>query len=152
MAMVHGIDLGAWRVRVATLEGSFRRVNVRDVVEMEAAEGVDAALAAIQAKASHRHAHRHAGAATATTGAIDDVAAAPKAPFQRHGIIARQTRVARIQHQIACFPLWPIAARVWGAVEQAQVVGVVAHVASIAPSFMCGQGWRSTVGEVMRFR
>ncbi len=34
MAFVQGIDTGAWRVRVATMEGSFRRWVLRDVVEM----------------------------------------------------------------------------------------------------------------------
>lgn len=48
MALVHGIDLGAWRVRVASVEGSFRRVVVRDVVEMEAAGGPAEALVAIE--------------------------------------------------------------------------------------------------------
>ena len=49
MAFVQGIDTGAWRVRVATMEGSFRRWVLRDVVEMESSVGIAAAIEAIRA-------------------------------------------------------------------------------------------------------
>lgn len=49
MAYVQGVDLGSWRVRVATMEGSFRRWALRDVVEMEASVGMPGALDAIRA-------------------------------------------------------------------------------------------------------
>lgn len=49
MAYVQGVDLGSWRVRVATMEGSFRRWALRDVVEMEASVGMAAAVEAIRA-------------------------------------------------------------------------------------------------------
>lgn len=48
MALVHGIDLGSWKVRVATFEGGLRRAVMREVVEMESGEGAAAALAAIR--------------------------------------------------------------------------------------------------------
>ena len=46
MAIVQGIDTGSWRVRVATLTGSFRRFVLRDVMEMEASVGIGEALSA----------------------------------------------------------------------------------------------------------
>ncbi len=49
MGQVQGIDVGAWRVRVATMEGSRRRRVLRDVVEMDASVGIAAAIKAIQA-------------------------------------------------------------------------------------------------------
>ncbi len=49
MANVQGVDLGSWRVRVATMDGSFRRWVLRDVVEMEGSVGVADALEAIRA-------------------------------------------------------------------------------------------------------
>ena len=72
-----------------------RRDNVRIHIDIACQT---AALAAIRAKRGDWNAHRHAGAATATTGAIDDVAAAPKAPFQRHWVVVGQTRIARVEH------------------------------------------------------
>lgn len=48
MAIVQGIDTGSWRVRVATLTGSFRRFVLRDVMEMEASVGIGEALSAIR--------------------------------------------------------------------------------------------------------
>jgi Tfp pilus assembly PilM family ATPase len=48
MAQVQGIDTGSWRVRVATMEGSFRRRVLRDVVEMDTSVGTEAAIAAIE--------------------------------------------------------------------------------------------------------
>lgn len=49
MALVQGIDTGTWRVRIASMEGSFRRFALRDVQEMDAAVGMVAALEAIRA-------------------------------------------------------------------------------------------------------
>ncbi|MSQ00702.1 MAG: hypothetical protein EXR71_02290 [Myxococcales bacterium] len=49
MANVQGVDIGSWRVRVATMDGSFRRWVLRDVVEMEGSVGVVGALEAIRA-------------------------------------------------------------------------------------------------------
>ena len=49
MPHAQGIDIGSWRVRVATMEGSFRRWSLRDVVEMEASVGPAAAVEAIRA-------------------------------------------------------------------------------------------------------
>ncbi len=49
MAYVQGVDLGSWRVRVATMEGSFRRWNLRDVVEMESSVGMPGSIEAIRA-------------------------------------------------------------------------------------------------------
>ena len=34
MAMVYGIDTGTWRVRVAAMEGSFRRFEIRDAAQV----------------------------------------------------------------------------------------------------------------------
>ncbi len=34
MAMVYGIDTGSWRVRVAAMEGSFRRFEIRDAAQV----------------------------------------------------------------------------------------------------------------------
>lgn len=85
MAIVHGIDLGSWRVRVAALEGSFRRFNLKDLVEMESHEGPAAALAAIRAQ-------------DPTFGNADHVAAMPleqaavrlvKMPFTDRGTILK---------------------------------------------------------------
>ena len=39
MAMVYGIDTGSWRVRIAAMEGSFRRFEIRDAAQVAA--GVD---------------------------------------------------------------------------------------------------------------
>ncbi|MBM4367943.1 MAG: rod shape-determining protein [Deltaproteobacteria bacterium] len=50
MAIVQGIDVGSWRVRVATMEGSFRRFVLRDVTEMESSVGTAQALEAIRAQ------------------------------------------------------------------------------------------------------
>ncbi len=50
MAIVQGIDVGSWRVRVATMEGTFRRFVLRDVTEMETSVGTAAALEAIRAQ------------------------------------------------------------------------------------------------------
>ncbi len=49
MANVQGVDTGSWRVRVATMDGSFRRWVLRDVVEMEGSIGVAGAVEAIRA-------------------------------------------------------------------------------------------------------
>lgn len=48
MALVQGIDTGSWRVRVATMTGSFRRFVLRDVMEMESSVGIGEALSAIR--------------------------------------------------------------------------------------------------------
>ena len=48
MAIVQGIDTGSWRVRVATLTGSFRRFVLRDVMEMESTVGIGEAISAIR--------------------------------------------------------------------------------------------------------
>ncbi|MFN7143464.1 MAG: hypothetical protein ACK4YP_06805, partial [Myxococcota bacterium] len=34
MAMVYGIDTGSWRVRIAAMEGSFRRFEIRDAAQV----------------------------------------------------------------------------------------------------------------------
>ncbi len=49
MAFVQGMDTGSWRVRVATMEGNFRRWTLRDVVEMDSSVGIAQALEAIRA-------------------------------------------------------------------------------------------------------
>lgn len=49
MAIVQGMDTGTWRVRVATMEGNFRRWTLRDVVEMDSSVGIAEAIDAIRA-------------------------------------------------------------------------------------------------------
>ncbi len=41
MAMVYGIDTGSWRVRVAAMEGSFRRFEIRDAAQVGVAHAED---------------------------------------------------------------------------------------------------------------
>src|SRR5262245_47678984 len=43
MATVYGIDTGSWRVRIAAGEGSFRRLEVRDIAEVGVPTGEDGA-------------------------------------------------------------------------------------------------------------
>ncbi len=44
MASYYGIDLGSWRVRVAAVEGSFGRYEVRDAAQIGVSRGEDGAL------------------------------------------------------------------------------------------------------------
>ncbi len=41
MAMVYGIDTGSWRVRIAAMEGSFRRFEMRDAAQVGVSLGED---------------------------------------------------------------------------------------------------------------
>lgn len=41
MAMVYGIDTGSWRVRIAAMEGSFRRFEIRDAAQVALARAED---------------------------------------------------------------------------------------------------------------
>lgn len=50
MALAQGLDLGSWRLRLATLEGSFRRFTLRDVLEMDAGVGRAEAIEALRAQ------------------------------------------------------------------------------------------------------
>lgn len=85
MAQVQGIDLGGWRVRVATMDGSFRRRVLRDVVEMDASVGTAEALRAIeQGEPGWANAER-AAAFPLELGAVRSV----RMPFTDRATIAR---------------------------------------------------------------
>ncbi|MNN05906.1 hypothetical protein D3C81_1186810 [compost metagenome] len=84
-----------------------------------------AALAAVGGEAVDRDAHRHAGAAALAVRAIHQVAGATEAPAQCHRIQAGEAVVLRIEHQIACLPVGPVATGMFAGLEQAQfLVGV----------------------------
>jgi hypothetical protein len=96
-----------------------------------------AALASIGPEARDRDPHRHAGAALCAVRAVDDVAGAAEAPAQRERIPLPHARIARVEDEVARDAVRPVAARVFGGLEQAEVVcvlaGVGAHGCSIAP-------------------
>ena len=97
-----------------------------------------APLAAVGLEARDRNAHGDAGAALRAMRSVDDVAGAAEAPAQRERIPLPHARVARIEDEIARDTLGPVATRVFGGLEQLEVVcvlaGVGAHAGSIAPS------------------
>lgn len=85
MAQVQGIDLGAWRVRVATMDGSFRRRILRDVVEMDASVGTGKAIEAIAAGEPGWSTAERAAAFPLEQGAVRTV----RMPFTDRATIAR---------------------------------------------------------------
>jgi Tfp pilus assembly PilM family ATPase len=52
--MVYGIDTGSWRVRIAAMEGSFRRFEIRDAAQVAVSRGADGAPLLDEAIASLR--------------------------------------------------------------------------------------------------
>jgi Tfp pilus assembly PilM family ATPase len=85
MSQVQGIDLGSWRVRVATMDGSFRRRVLRDVVEMDASVGAASAVQAIAAGEPGWSTAERAAAFPLDEGAVRSV----RMPFTDRATIAR---------------------------------------------------------------
>lgn len=91
MAMVYGIDTGSWRVRIAAMEGSFRRFEIRDAAQVALAYGEDGvplvaeALDALRAHEPSWEAAEKAAALPLDEGVVRLV----KLPFADKTAIAR---------------------------------------------------------------
>ena len=137
-ATAQGVPALAWIVDVQALQERLAdALRYQPLVEwLDAPQA--AALTAVGPEPVHWDAHRHARAAVAAMRPVHDVARASETPAQRQRIPLRQTRIARVQHQVACHAVWPVPAGVFARVEQTQIVGVVvgfgAHARRIAPT------------------
>lgn len=91
MAMVYGIDTGAWRVRIAAMEGSFRRFEIRDAAQVGVPRSDDGralypdAIGALRDQEKHWDAAEKAAAFPLDSGVVRLV----KLPFADKNAIAR---------------------------------------------------------------
>ncbi len=85
MALVQGIDTGAWRVRIASMEGSFRRFALRDVQEMDASVGMQEAIEAIRANEPRWEDAERVAALSLGDAAVRLI----RLPFSDRAVIAR---------------------------------------------------------------